>query len=581
MLPATDSLRILASGEVREWLRTVVDALLEEPGGLYNPVFVGPCVGVASLAEAVASAAGPRSLPVSTGLEPPGVGVWLVAAAVAEEALDGGAVPRPGVQWVVWGACAASGLPDRLAGWVGSKGLAVDPLAGAASAIAAWSMAPAVAAAQAGSVERGERGFVFVSGEAEELGGLAAELQLLLELELGGCVWRGPAEAWGDGDRETSGRVVVVGPRCDLAGLGRRLDRLGAGPLCGVVLECESARRIASLSEWAGLERRTWWARRGCARAVAGEEVFPRVGDLLVGSAGVAGAPADIIQFNLGAISLAEILQAAEGWGRSGTLVLFGVDRVGWIRLGHGRVTGVGIVGGEQADGTREGVVFDLLAVLGRCGDAGVVFVPGEAGEDGVPIGRAVMAIAHSAGEVGVHTRSSAPPMRVHEVAEVLVAWGVPEVARTFLQRAEEALGWGPEEDILLGNLYADRNPQAAAARLRHGAMRAFTERSEGAGVALYFDGMLNALLVEVRAGQTSPAVAWAIVGNWLRDAGSAWATTGRQVAIWMELALRAGAVESARLAQARLAEVANGSPDAWASLLALDIEGPGGNGDS
>jgi hypothetical protein len=208
-------------------------------------------------------------------------------------------------------------------------------------------------------------------------------------------------------------------------------------------------------------------------------------------------------------------------------------------------------------------------------GGASVIFIPGASAESGVPIGRAVMAMAHAAAADPGAGAPPPAPLRLHEVAQVLVEWGVPDVARGFLQRAEQALAWGPEEDVLLGNLSAARNPDAAAARLRHGAMRAFSE-PRASGVDLYFEAMLNALLVEVRAGQTAPSVAWAIVGGWLRDAGTGWVTTARHAAIWLELALRAGANDSARLAQERLRTVAPAGRE-YLSLRELPINAQGG----
>lgn len=574
MSPTSESLRTLASAGVRHWLRSVVDALLCEPGGLYNPVFVGPLSEIEALSEAVTAVAESRSMDLAYGAEPPAAGIWLASAQCAEEALAAGLAPRPGVQWLVWATGAVSTLPDRLAGWVGAKGLSVDPLAGAAESTAAWSMAPTVAAARAAGAARGLRAFVVVRGEASDLAELGAELQLSLELEFGRTVWRGRAEGWTEGDVTTEPRVLLVTAESDAGAICRRLGELGPGAPWGVVVDCEVADRMRSLAEWNVLDGRAWWLSRCLGKAFPGESSFPPIADLLIGTSAVSRQRDEIMQFTLGAVSLAEILQAAEGWARPGALIVFEADRVGWIRVGHGRVSGVGLVGGGVAEPSAEEAVYDLLATMAAWGGASVIFVPGASAELGVPIGRAVMAMAHAVAEGRGATALSAA-LRVHEVAQVLVDWGVPDVARGFLQRAEQALAWGPEEDVLLGNLSAARNPDAAAARLRHGAMRAFSE-PRASGVDLYFDAMLNALLVEVRAGQTAPSVAWAIVGGWLRDAGTGWATTARHAAIWLELALRAGATDSARLAQDRLRAVAPARAE-YLALRELPIIAQGG----
>jgi hypothetical protein len=360
--------------------------------------------------------------------------------------------------------------------------------------------------------------------------------------------------------------------------LCRRLAAIpnGSAPW-GIVMDAESVERLASLAGWEALSRRCVWLRRGAVGIHVDENLFPPVCDLLVPTSAPRSSDG-IAQFDLDAVSLPEILQSAEGWARSGTLIIFAADRVAYVRIGRGRVSAAGMYGFDtlrsRAD---ERMIHDVLGAVSTWTGAAGVFVPGDADSDGVPIGRLVMALAHAAPS-DRSPYSFLPGMRPHKVAEVLLGWGMTEIASAYLRRAELALAWGPEEDVLLGSISADREPEAACARLRHGALRAFSERGPEAGTELYVNGMLNALVVEVRGGQTLPAVAWSVVGGWIRDVGSTWATTARHAAIWMELALRAGARDSAAAAQDRLREVSDGS-DRWSGLLRVRLDHEAGHG--
>jgi hypothetical protein len=564
----------IATAELGEWLHGVLSALLDAPGDLYNPVYVGPLPVEGSLRDLVGAAAGRAGLEVLESPAVPIPGVWVSGIEEAEAALAAGVTPRPGVQWVVWSAVASAALPDRLAGWLGSTGLAIDPLAGAADRVGGWSMQPLVQEV-VGSQRGGGPRFVVVVGESHDLGSLAAELQLHLELELEAPVWRGAVDGWFPGDESRSVRVLVVTRGTDLGALCQRLAAVpaGSGPW-GLVLDSVTADRLGSVAGWEALSARSAWIGRNTVRPPVDEGVFPPVCELLVATPTL-HAPDGIAQFDLDAVSLPEILQSAEGWARSGTLVVFALDRAAYVVIGRGRVGGAGFYGSDRVAGEDEPDVHDVLCSLTSWSGAVGVFVPGEVEGGGVPIGRLVMSVAHATSRTGAFP--SPPRLRPHEVAKALLAWGLMDTAAAFLRRAEMASPWGPEEDVLLGSISAVNEPEAGSARLRHGAMRAFSERGPDGGTELYVNGMLNALLVEVRGGQTLPAVAWSIVGGWLRDVGAAWATTARHAAIWMELALRAGARDSAADAQDRLRAFPDSS-DRWGSLLRVPLGSEDGN---
>jgi hypothetical protein len=564
----------IATAELGDWLHGVLSALLDAPGDLYNPVYVGPVPVGGSLRELVGAAAARNGLEVVES--PRTAGVWLAGIEEAEAALATGMTPRPGVQWVVWSAAAPSALPDRLAGWLGATGLAIDPLAGAADRVGGWSMQPLVQEV-VGAPRDGRARFVVVIGENHDLGSLAAELQLHLELELEELVWRGAVDGWSPGDESGRVRVLVVSRGTDLDALCQRLSTVqgGSGPW-GLVLDSITADRLRRVAGWEGLSARCTWLRRNTEGLRVEEDVFPPVCELLVATP-TPDAPDGIAQFDLDAVSLPEILQSAEGWARSGTLVIFALDRAAYVRIGRGRVGAAGFYGSDHVASLDEPDVHDVLCSVSSWSGAVGVFVPGAGAEGrGVPIGRLVMSVAHAKSRSGAFP--TPPRLRPHEVAKALLAWGLMDTATAFLRRAELASPWGPEEDVLLGSISAVNEPEAGSARLRHGAMRAFSERGPEGGTELYVNGMLNALLVEVRGGQTLPAVAWAIVGGWLRDVGAAWATTARHAAIWMELALRAGARDSAVAAQDRLRAFPDSS-DRWSALLRVPLRSEDGNG--
>ncbi|HEX7242035.1 MAG TPA: hypothetical protein VF263_17255, partial [Longimicrobiaceae bacterium] len=317
------------------------------------------------------------------------------------------------------------------------------------------------------------------------------------------------------------------------------------------------------------------------------ERALPDLRELLLGAPRASRVVEDPVLFHLRLVPLAEVLQSAVGWSAPGTLIVFGQGRFGWVDVAHGRIRGVGELGhrAEPAPGPEE-EVYPVLKRMAAWEDASVAFVPAErpvegpARLEGVPIGHALFAVAKAADEVGPGDGGDGADtgLRAYQVAEALLEWGLPSLAGAFLERAERASTWGAEEDLLLGHLSAERNPQGAAARLRHGALRAVSAGAQDpARLGVYVSATLGALILEVRAGYTVPSAALAVIRGWLDDAGTGWVADARHAAIWFEIALRAGAAESAMAAQRTLEELAGVERSRWAPLLEISLSGDGG----
>ena len=587
--PSPAAASSLVQADVRLSIRGALDVLLEQPGPpLYNPVYVGPLRSPTPLSEELQALATARGLRLAVESEvPQGRGaIWLLDPDAAEAALTAGAKPTAGVQWVVWGAGDAGGLPDRLAAWLASGGLVLRPmplLTGGTGEIAA---AVALAVEEAGAAARR---WVVVVAAPEDLDLLGAELQFHLEVAGVARVRRVPAEAWEPGAEEVGEARVLVVDEGGAPGLAERLAAAQEreGPVWGLVVAGREFDRWTADPAWAGVLGNARIVRRtGSPPLPLAESALPTLAELLVGVPHAPKVVEDPNQFHLRLVPLEEVLQSAVGWSRPGTLVVFGPGRFGWIELARGRIGAVGTLGGETvAAGASAEAVYRVLRRISGWADASAAFVPAEPPPDpggaapGVPVGQAVFAVAKALDEgAGGGEPDRETPVRTYQVAEALVQRGLPTLAAAFMERVERASPWGPEEDLLLGHLSAERDPQAAAARLRHGALRAVhTDAPDPARLGVYVDATLSALLLEVRAGCTLPAAAYAVIAEWLQDVGTGWVGDARHAAIWLEIALRAGAVESAREAQRVLAARAGAERRPWASLLEISLSGDGG----
>lgn len=589
--PLPAGVRAVPAAVVRTSIRGVLEVLLESPGSpLYNPLFVGPLESAAPLYEELRAVAAARGFRLALGGEPPREhgAAWLADVETAERALAGGARPGAGTQWVVWGASDAGALPDRVAAWVARSGIPVRPGAGSGDA-AASDLAAAVEIALRDAGEARRRHFVVVVGAAEELDVLAAELHFHLETAAAGAprVRRGPAAAWLAGREEGRvARVLVCGEE-DGAVLAERLDGEPGVGVWGLVVEAGRFAGWSAGEAWARLLGRARIVRRTPPPPLPlPERALPGLGELLPGAPRAARVVEDPVLFHLRLVPLAEVLQSAVGWSAPGTLVVFGPERFGWVEVAHGRIRGAGELGRPAEPAGPGEEVYRALERMAAWEDASAAFVPadrpvdGPARLEGVPVGHALFAVAKAADEggAGPGEGGAGGGLRAYEVAEALLEWGLPSLAGAFLERAERASAWGAEEDLLLGHLSAERNPQAAAARLRHGALRAVSGGArDAARLGVYVGATLGALLLEVRAGYTVPSAALAVIRGWLDDAGTGWVADARHAAIWLEIALRAGAAGSAREAQRALEELAGAERSRWAPLLEISLPGDGG----
>ncbi len=586
--------RPLHASDVRQSLRAVLEVLLERPGSpLYNPVFVGPLESAGPVYEALRAIAAARGFRLSLGGDVPREpgAAWLADVETAERELASGAEPGYGVQWVVWGASDAGALPDRLAARVSSAGIPVRPGAGSGDP-ATSDLAAAVEIALRDAGEARRRHFVVVVGAAEDLDVLAAELHFQLETAAVGVprVRRGPAAAWLSRVEGGPGaRVLVCGEgEGDGEELAARLEAEPGAGIWGLVVEGGRFACWSAGGAWSRLLARARVVNRTPPPPLPlPERALPGLGELLLGSACAARVVEDPVLFHLRLVPLAEVLQSAVGWSAPGTLVVFGRGHFGWVEVAHGRIRRVGERGRRAEPAPRpEEEVYRVLERMAAWEDASAAFVPAERPvehpdrSEGVPVGHALFAVAKAADEGGPGAGGGAAGggLRAYQVAEALLEWGLPSLAGPFLERAERASAWGAEEDLLLGHLTAGRNPQAAAARLRHGALRAVSAGArDPARLAVYVSATLGALLLEVRAGYTVPSVALGVIRGWLDDAGTGWVADARHAAIWLEIALRAGEGTSAGEAQRTLEELAGVERSRWTPLLELSLSRDGG----
>lgn len=134
----------------------------------------------------------------------------------------------------------------------------------------------------------------------------------------------------------------------------------------------------------------------------------------------------------------------------------------------------------------------------------------------------------------------------VHEVAAVLLEWGLEAEALRVLTEAEQAQRMSPEAYALHAHLLAASDPQGAAA--------AFRTAARGLASTALFDAALNGYLLEVRGRQRPAAEAWREVKRMLREGHRDHARSVRHYAVVAELALRANDTQTADATLAALA---------------------------
>jgi hypothetical protein len=553
-----------------------LEVLLAPGEPLYNPLFCGPLASGDALSEMVATLGRAHGVPVVTGAaEECDVGYWVLDLDGAESLLARGVRPGP-VQWIVWAPCDAAALPDRMAAWLGRGGFSVRVTAALPRLGSVESAVGDAVMASAG----GEPAFVVVAVEPAGLPAACAEVCLHLELAGIGEVARlplGGLVGWLDRPR---GTPIAALRLADLRAVEpmQLLSAVACGRgVAGLVLDADTYDWVSVDPAWREILDRSVVVQRLGASAVVAHGMLPSLDDLLV----VTG-PREVeaaMSFSLSQLDLGQVLQTAGAWDGPAELLFYAPGKLGRVEIAGGRIACVSPHPAcRLASGpATEGEMLSALYGVSLWQEASVVLLNGSAsGEpgagDGIPVSNAAFALAMGT-EAGTASPALHPPLRAVEVAGILAERGLSSAAILVLERAARDADWSAGEEAMLGRLLAVRDPHEGGARLRHAAMRAL-EDPAGADVAIYVDATLSALLIEVRGGATVPASALSVVSDWVARAVTTWVLTPIHAAIWMELALRAGATADALQAQNALRNLAGDSPGPWWGLLALVLAG-------
>jgi hypothetical protein len=282
---------------------------------------------------------------------------------------------------------------------------------------------------------------------------------------------------------------------------------------------------------------------------------WPAIPAVWLGASGVTGE-VDAMILPRGT-TLLEGLRHVEVRGCAARLVAWAADRVAVMYVDHppagAAVVGLHVVGRSPAS-DRAAVLAQLDDVRGWA-EAQLAVLPwsppDSASRERVeePVQRIGFYFARLDDERGGRPRpqDTAPCLGVHAAAQALLALGLPAAARGLLREAERASRWGVEDEVLLGFLVAERDPEEAITRLRHAALRLSIESDPGDTWLLQTDATLNGLLLMVRTGTAAAAEAWVIVEGWLRRGGADWVSSPRHAAVLFEIAARAGDAAYAR----------------------------------
>lgn len=534
-----------ADGAVRVAVRPLAEFLaVTAERWRYNPVYVGPVSGEEAVrAEFTAVLEGHgRSLVSGGGGSFPDA--FMVVG--MDDAMGVRQLTAAGVQVVVCGDRAVADLPADLAEWV-AGGLAFDPAVYAGAAERSAQMAGVVDALVGGSAEVG-----VVVGDDDLVPWLVAECEL--RMRLGGAADVAVVEV---GAEVVTGSGVVL---ARVSGAGQwdagRLNRLRAAVGSRALL------LVVGASGFEGLRGHGVWSEAqatGTACVLVedggGGDAFawPDARDLLVGGGGGSVIVAEqLLRVSLNSVPLHELLQMVDATRRVREvyLVLYGEDRIGWLRIRDDEVVSAVRAGDTEEFGDQDALVGRVRAMSLWVGATAVV-VPAPDDTRPVAAGSGFLLAALSFDlvrflderEAGMeHELPGLWSLKAFEVAEALVAWGLSQDATELLERAQSDSEWGVEEDLLLGYLSVDRDPTEALARLHHVAVRLAREgAADSRRVAMQVDATLDALLLQVRGRQLRAGAAWRTLDQWIGEAGTAWVRSARHAAILLELAVRAG----------------------------------------
>jgi hypothetical protein len=537
-------------------LHAALRALAAAPGRLYPVAYLGPLDGPAAVRRALGATRRFRHLRVTDeqGVrEDPDASVVLCGLPGAVE-IRASVSGRIGVQLLVVGPKAPHELADVERASLGPAAILVD-------------VRPDLAAVQGGRIADAVDEAVHSAGE-EPLVLLTPEdafQETLEECEL---------------HLSSAGlRVHVVdGIRHHPSGKPRRgeawLVGLRSGAASGstataVAAGCRAAAVplviVAVTAAWDEVRAHETWraaaARCTVIRGGGGLSVdtspWPPVTDLWIGGVRVLDDVEPAMRIPVGTPLVAALAHLEIG-GRSGSLLVWGRDRVAVIRAEH-RAPGAVVVdvrlGGGRAPGTRDEALRLMDSVRGW-GDVEMAIVYHPHRESGC-LDETVTRLGfflsrtddeRSAGLVGPST--TVPPCAPADVARVLVQHALSDDALDVLRTSAPARGI--EDAVLLASLLADRAPAEAVAELRDAAFRGASEQSEQ-GEALQIAATLNALLLLVRGRQIAAEDAWVSLEAWIGAAGIEWATTPQHAAIAFELACRSGHAAESRILASRL----------------------------
>lgn len=520
---------------LRAALRPIVRAVLRTPGAV-SPLYVrGERIEEAVTAE-VDSAGRRLRLPGRTveevvRLQGRGRGVVVCAIGEATALVPLRSLLPQDLQVVIWGATAVRSCPETVRSWI-QGGLDVDsasllgrnPTSALADALDAINPAERRAVVWVGTSGSNAR------REAEaELRLLARGHRRVRRLQLPGD---GKAEA-----PTSDGAIVALVTAADVR--RSQPDRL-RGWLAGLrgapVVLVTDLTAAGALQERLGPE---WPSLTRVVHEIPPSEPggWPALEDVLLEPPEIAQPVEGASTFHLAEMSLADVLQSIETWQRSGVLIVFTDERLGWIEVVGDEIQRCGYLGGSHRR-------LAAVRTMARWRNARALLIPslpdlpGAAGAERLGLG----AIAFDLMTVGAlePVDDASPRVGGLAVALWLLRFGLRGEAEAALRAVVEGGKPGAEEMFVLAHLLVRRDP--AATQWFHWAAASDAWRDDTAGLRDSAD--LNALLLEVRAGRLAASSASSVVQDWLTSGGAGALPGHGHLALCAELAARAAATD-------------------------------------
>jgi len=534
--------------ETRVILRALFRRLLALDPSRYSPLYVGPLRRAEPVRRALAEAAAAHGR--ETGVAAPAVVIAPLAWVDA---------PSPdAVRVVVVGDVDPDRLPAAFLSRLEATGLIYDTRQTPVPGSAPSPIREALVAVAGGSGPW----LLRVAADAESVPVVAAEAALRLRLfgfTTGPVLSRVPDQPastvlGGEGER----RAVVV--QLDGIPAPDALERLFAHSR----RSAQGTVVVGSASAMAAVATHPMAQCSACVRVgleVVPEAVrtanWPPAREVLTG-APKRGPEREAISFAEGPNrTLNHLVRASASWDRRGFLLVYGLDRFGWIAVdgAEGVVRGAWRLGDstEAHAGTED--VLARIRAMTFWPEARALFVAASAPcPEGfvceVLVDTVDLDIRRTLDEArgpssDASSQADVPRLHPSRVARELLWWGQSRFAHELLEDAERASGWGVQEELLLGYLSAERDPREAAARLQHAAHRLSLDL-DAVAWSQQVDATLAALLLDVRGQPGRAFSAWPVVARWMESQGKEWINTERRAAVMFELAARAGELDHA-----------------------------------